>query len=64
MGTDEWALLDDGYLEFADLTALPAAIVDRLALNLDPAGNAKPGLVDAVLADIRALAAGVRSARR
>jgi hypothetical protein len=39
-------------------------VVDRLSLNLDPAGNAKPGLVEAVLADIRALAAGVRSARR
>ena len=27
-------------------------------------GKAKPGLVDAVLGDIRALAAGVRGARR
>ena len=34
-----------------------------VALNLDPEGRAKPGLVDAVLADIRALAAGVRGAR-
>jgi tryptophan synthase alpha chain len=48
----------------ADGAAVGSAIVDRLALNLDPDGNAKPGLVDAVLADIRALAAGVRSARR
>ena len=47
----------------ADAAAVGSALVDRLALNLDPAGNAKPGLVDAVLADIRALAAGVRGAR-
>src|SRR5437588_3694912 len=48
----------------ADAAALGTALVDRLALNLDPEGRAKPGLVDAVLADIRALAAGVRGARR
>ncbi len=48
----------------ADAAAVGSAVVDRLALNLDPAGNAKPGLVEAVLADIRALAAGVRGARR
>ena len=47
----------------ADAAVVGSAIVDRLALNLDPAGRAKPGLVDAVLADIRALAAGVRAAR-
>jgi tryptophan synthase alpha chain len=47
----------------ADAAVVGSALVDRLALNLDPAGNAKPGLVDAVLADIRALAAGVRTAR-
>jgi tryptophan synthase alpha chain len=47
----------------ADAAAVGSAIVDRLAVNLDPAGKAKPGLVDAVLADIRALAAGVRAAR-
>jgi tryptophan synthase alpha chain len=48
----------------ADAAAIGTVIVDRLALNLDPDGRAKPGLVDAVLADIRALAAGVRTARR
>jgi tryptophan synthase alpha chain len=48
----------------ADAAVVGSAIVDRLALNLDPEGNAKPGLVEAVLADIRALAAGVRAARR
>ena len=47
----------------ADAAVVGSALVDRLALNLDPAGNAKPGLVDAVLGDIRALAAGVRGAR-
>jgi tryptophan synthase alpha chain len=48
----------------ADAAAIGTVIVDRLALNLDPDGKAKPGLVDAVLADIRALAVGVRTARR
>jgi tryptophan synthase alpha chain len=48
----------------ADAAAVGSAIVDRLALNLDPQGKAKPGLVETVLADVRALAAGVRSARR
>ena len=47
----------------ADAAAIGTALVDRLAFNLDPAGKAKPGLVEAVLADIRALAAGIRSAR-
>ena len=47
----------------ADAAVVGTAVVDRLALNLDPEGRAKPGLVDAVLADIRALAAGVRGAR-
>src|SRR5436309_6658202 len=50
--------------EAADAAAVGTALVDRLAFNLDPDGRAKPGLVDAVLADIRALAAGVRAARR
>src|SRR3954447_14142282 len=48
----------------ADAAVVGSAIVDRLALNLDPDGNAKPGLVEAVLADVRALAEGVRGARR
>lgn len=47
----------------ADAAAVGTALVDRLALNLDPEGRATPGLVDAVLADIRALASGVRNAR-
>jgi tryptophan synthase alpha chain len=48
----------------ADAAAVGTALVDRLAQNLDAEGKAKPGLVDAVLADIRALADGVRRARR
>jgi len=48
----------------ADAAVVGTALVDRLALNLDPDDKAKPGLVDAVLADIRALAEGVRNARR
>ena len=47
----------------ADSAVVGSVIVDRLAFNLDPSGNAKPGLIDAVLSDVRALAAGVRSAR-
>jgi tryptophan synthase alpha chain len=47
----------------ADAAVVGTAVVDRLALNLDPAGNARTGLVEAVLADIRALATGVRGAR-
>ena len=48
----------------ADAAAIGTILVDRIARNLDADGNAKPGLVDAVLADIRALAAGVRGARK
>jgi tryptophan synthase alpha chain len=48
----------------ADAAVVGSVIVDRLAFNLDPEGRAKPGLVEAVLGDIRALAAGVRTARR
>jgi tryptophan synthase alpha chain len=48
----------------ADAAAIGTALVQRLALNLNPENTAKPGLVDAVLADVRALAQGVRDARR
>jgi tryptophan synthase alpha chain len=47
----------------ADAAVVGTALVQRLALNLEPDGRAKPGLVDAVLTDVRALAAGVRGAR-
>jgi tryptophan synthase alpha chain len=48
----------------ADAAVVGTSLVQRLALNLDPEGLAKPGLVDAVLADVRALATGVRGAQR
>jgi tryptophan synthase alpha chain len=47
----------------ADAAVVGTALVQRLADNLDPESRAKPGLVDTVLADVRALAAGVRTAR-
>ncbi|HEY5208466.1 MAG TPA: tryptophan synthase subunit alpha [Stellaceae bacterium] len=43
----------------ADAVVVGSALVDRLAANLG-----QPSLVDAVLADVAALAAGVRGARR
>ncbi len=48
----------------ADAAVVGSALVQRLADHLDAAGRARPGLVDAVLADVRALAAGVRDARK
>jgi tryptophan synthase alpha chain len=48
----------------ADAAVVGSVLVDRIAQNLDAEGNAKPGLVDAVLADIAALAQGIRKARR
>ena len=47
----------------ADAAVVGTALVQRLTLNLEPDNTAKPGLVDAVLADVRALATGVREAR-
>jgi tryptophan synthase alpha chain len=47
----------------ADAAVVGSALVQRLALNLNPDNTAKPGLVDAVLAEVRELAAGVHSAR-
>jgi tryptophan synthase alpha chain len=47
----------------ADAAVVGSSLVQRLALNLNPDGTAKPGLVDAVLIDVRALAEGVRGAR-
>ena len=47
----------------ADAAVVGTALVQRVALNLDPEGRAQPGLVDAVLADVRALAKGAREAR-
>ena len=48
----------------ADAAVVGTALVQRLALNLNPDGTAKPGLIDAVLTDVRALAEGVRGARK
>jgi len=49
----------------ADAVVVGSALVDRLAAGLDPDSNkAKPGAVEAVLADVKALAAGVRAARK
>jgi tryptophan synthase alpha chain len=48
----------------ADAAVVGSALVERVAANLDGAGKAKPGLVAAVLDEVKALADGVRSARR
>jgi tryptophan synthase alpha chain len=47
----------------ADAAVVGSSLVQRLALNVNPDGTAKPAIVDAVLADVRALASGVRGAR-
>jgi tryptophan synthase alpha chain len=47
----------------ADAAVVGSALVQRLALNLNPDNTAKRGLVDAVFGDVQALAAGVRGAR-
>ena len=44
----------------ADGAVVASALIDTLAANLDEAGHAKPGAVETVLAQVRALAAGVR----
>jgi len=48
----------------ADDGGVGTALVQRVALNLDLEARAQPGLVDAVLADVRALAKGAREARK
>jgi tryptophan synthase alpha chain len=48
----------------ADAAVVGSALADRLARHLDGDGGAKPGLVEAVLKDVAALAEGVRGARR
>jgi tryptophan synthase alpha chain len=48
----------------ADAAVVGSALVQRLAMNLLPDGRAGPGLVEAVLGDVRALAEGVHGARR
>jgi tryptophan synthase alpha chain len=48
----------------ADAAVVGSALVSRVASMLDEKGRAKPGLVEAVLADVAALAKGVRGARQ
>jgi len=48
----------------ADAAVVGSALVDRLASCLDDQARAQPGLVDTVLSDVAALAAGVRNARK
>ncbi len=48
----------------ADGAVVGSALVDEVAAHLDADGKARPELVDAVLGRVRALADGVRSARR
>ncbi len=48
----------------ADAAVVGTALVERVAAQLDAGGRARPELIDAVLDDVRALAAGVRGARQ
>ncbi len=48
----------------ADAVVVGSALVERLAAHLRPDGSAGPGLLQAVFGDVRALAEGVRAARR
>ncbi len=47
----------------ADAAVVASALIDTMAANLDEAGRLKPGTIDTVLDQVRALAAGVRGAR-
>jgi tryptophan synthase alpha chain len=48
----------------ADAAVIGSALVERVAANLDGAGKPKPGLVAAVLDQVRLLSQGVRAARQ
>jgi tryptophan synthase alpha chain len=48
----------------ADAAAVGSALVQRIADGLDESGRPKEGLAEALLDDVRALAEGVRGARR
>jgi tryptophan synthase alpha chain len=48
----------------ADAVVIGSALVQRIAEHLDTSGAARPSLVDAVLGDVRALAAAIGGARR
>jgi tryptophan synthase alpha chain len=47
----------------ADAAVVASALIDTIAAHLDEAGRLKPGTVETVLDQVRALAAGVRGAR-
>lgn len=47
----------------ADAAVVASALIDTMAANLDESGTLKPGTIEAVLDQVRALAAGVRGAR-
>jgi tryptophan synthase alpha chain len=47
----------------ADAAVVASALIDTMAANLDEAGRLKPGTIETVLDQVRALAAGVRGAR-
>jgi len=47
----------------ADAAVVGSALVDRIAAHLDDDGQPDPGLVEALLGDVRALAESVQSAR-
>ena len=47
----------------ADAAVVGSALVDKIAANLDEQGRPGPGLVDALLGDVAALAASIQSAR-
>ncbi|HQT59725.1 MULTISPECIES: tryptophan synthase subunit alpha [unclassified Acidiphilium] len=49
---------------FADAAVVASALIDKLAAGLDAEGKAPPAIVEAVLDDVAALAAAVRSERR
>jgi tryptophan synthase alpha chain len=48
----------------ADAVVVGSALVDQIGAALDDAGRATPGLIESVLARVRALAGGVREAGR
>ncbi len=48
----------------ADAAVVASALIDTLAADLDEQGRARAGTVDLVLDQVRALASGVRGARR
>jgi tryptophan synthase alpha chain len=52
-----------GIARIADAAVVGSALVDLLATHLDGQGRARPELVPAVHAKVRALAAAVRDAR-